>query len=140
MHGIILRLPKGYDTPIGTGGSGSRADNASVWASRARCTATRPWSCSMTKLQPRRRGRGCLVNAISRLKTDGKTVVLITHRPSVLSVVDFLLVLRDGAVQGYGPRNEVLAALNQAARQQAQPNARPVTPVAPRPPGSALAV
>ena len=45
------------------------------------------------------------------------TVVVITHRTSVLAAVDRLLVMRDGTVQVYGPRDEVLAALQRAAQQ-----------------------
>jgi len=41
----------------------------------------------------------------------------MTHRTSVLSVADKMLVLSDGAMQGFGPRDEVLAALRKAGEQ-----------------------
>jgi ATP-binding cassette subfamily C exporter for protease/lipase len=47
------------------------------------------------------------------LKEKGKTVVLISHRPGVVSVADRLLILHEGAVQASGPRDGVLAALKQ---------------------------
>jgi ATP-binding cassette subfamily C exporter for protease/lipase len=52
----------------------------------------------------------------------------MTHRTSVLAVADKMLVLRDGVQQAFGPRDQVLEALNQAAQQAAQQaqGARPV--------------
>jgi ATP-binding cassette subfamily C exporter for protease/lipase len=55
-------------------------------------------------------------------------VVLITHRTSIIGMVDKILFLRDGALQAYGPRKEVLEALlraQQQAQQQAQQAAQP---------------
>ena len=57
------------------------------------------------------------------MKARGTTFVVMTHRVSVLGVADKMLVLRDGTQQAFGPRDQVLAALNQAnqsAAQQAQ--------------------
>ena len=51
----------------------------------------------------------------------GATVVVITHRTSVLSVANKMLVLRDGAQQAFGPRDEVLASLSKAARAAQMP-------------------
>ena len=65
-------------------------------------------------------GEQALVRAVLDLKAQGSTVVLITHRTNIVGVVDRLMVLRDGSLQLFGPRNEVLAALAKAA-QAAQP-------------------
>jgi ATP-binding cassette subfamily C exporter for protease/lipase len=60
------------------------------------------------------------------LKSRGTTLVVITHRTSVLPVADAMLVLRDGQVAAYGPRDEVLAALSKAQQQTAvQPASHP---------------
>jgi ATP-binding cassette subfamily C exporter for protease/lipase len=56
-------------------------------------------------------GEAALVQAVRALKQAGRTVVLITHRTNVLATVDNLLVLRDGQVLLYGPRDEMLARL-----------------------------
>ena len=53
---------------------------------------------------------------IAALKAAGCTVVLITHRTSIISSVDKILLLRDGQVAAFGPRDEVINALAQAAR------------------------
>jgi ATP-binding cassette subfamily C exporter for protease/lipase len=57
-----------------------------------------------------------LANAIAALKQLGTTFVVMTHRTSVLGVADKMLIMRDGAQQAFGPRDEVLAALQQKAK------------------------
>src|SRR5690606_34253265 len=64
-----------------------------------------------------------IVCSILMGKARGATVVLITHRMSVLSVVDKLLVLRDGVLTMYGPRDDVLKALRQQQLQATQAKA-----------------
>ena len=53
------------------------------------------------------------------MKSRGTTFVVMTHRTSVLAVADKMLVLRDGQTQAFGPRDDVLAALQKAAQQAA---------------------
>ena len=64
-------------------------------------------------------GEQALLEALRQLISEGCTVVVITHRTSVLPAADKVLMLRDGQVAAFGPRDEVLAAL-QKAQQQAQ--------------------
>ena len=52
----------------------------------------------------------------------------MTHRTSVLGVVDKMLVLRDGIQQAFGARDEVLAALQKAQQPQPQPQPQPQQP------------
>jgi len=56
-------------------------------------------------------GQAALAAALLELKQNGVTVVLMTHRRSVLAAVEKLLVLRDGSLVAYGPRDAVLDAL-----------------------------
>ena len=60
-------------------------------------------------------GDVALLNCIGELKAQGTTVVMITHRPNTLGVVDKLLVLRDGMAETMGPRDEVIQKLAQSA-------------------------
>jgi ABC-type protease/lipase transport system fused ATPase/permease subunit len=53
-------------------------------------------------------GEQALLSALGELKAEGVTVVIVAHRPSLLSSVDKLLVLADGAVQAFGPRSEIM--------------------------------
>jgi ATP-binding cassette subfamily C exporter for protease/lipase len=59
-------------------------------------------------------GEQALVNAVVDLRQRGKTIVLITHRPSAISVTTKLLMMRDGSIHAFGPTKDVLAALNEA--------------------------
>ncbi|HXE47131.1 MAG TPA: type I secretion system permease/ATPase, partial [Ramlibacter sp.] len=56
-----------------------------------------------------------------QLKAKGKTVFLITHRPSVVAVADRILILQDGRIVADGPRDAVLASLRPAAPQHEPP-------------------
>ena len=51
------------------------------------------------------------MEAIHRIKSQGCTVIVISHRTMVLNSVDQILVLKEGAQVGYGPRAQVLASL-----------------------------
>jgi ATP-binding cassette subfamily C exporter for protease/lipase len=68
-------------------------------------------------------GERALLQTLLGLKARGATLVVMTHRTSVLAAIDKILVLRDGQVAGFGPRDEVLAALQ----------GRPAVPPAPPP-------
>jgi ATP-binding cassette subfamily C exporter for protease/lipase len=116
VHEMILRFEKGYDTPLGVDGSplsGGQKQRIAL----ARAIYGDP---SMIVLdEPNANlddvGEAALVEAIIDLKKRGKTLILISHRPSVLSTVDKILLLRDGGMQAFGPRDEVFAALRQAS-------------------------
>ena len=110
VHDMILRLPQGYDTPIGTGGcalSGGQRQRIGL----ARAVYGGP--CLVILDEPNSNlddeGESALVHAISELKRTGTTVVIISHRPSILGVTDQILVLAEGAVRMFGNRAEVLA-------------------------------
>ncbi|KSV62267.1 hypothetical protein N183_36655 [Sinorhizobium sp. Sb3] len=112
VHDIILRLPKGYDTNLGEGGavlSGGVRQRIAL----ARAVFGNP---SLVLLdEPSSNldadGDAALLACIAELKRRGTTVVMVTHRPNTLSVVDTLLVLKDGMVEAMGPRQEVMARL-----------------------------
>jgi ATP-binding cassette, subfamily C, bacterial exporter for protease/lipase len=65
-------------------------------------------------------GEQALVHAIADLRRRGKTIVLITHRMSIIGITNKLLLLRDGVAQMFGPTDQVLNALAQANQEAAQ--------------------
>jgi ATP-binding cassette subfamily C exporter for protease/lipase len=115
LHEMILRLPKGYDTPIGeaghllSGGQRQRIGLArAVYGDPVLVVLDEP-NANLDEV-----GETALVRTVNALKEKGRTVFLITHRPGVLAVADRVMVLRDGQVQRDGPRDEVLAQLRSA--------------------------
>jgi ATP-binding cassette subfamily C exporter for protease/lipase len=57
-------------------------------------------------------GDVALLNALQTIKAQGTTLIVITHRPQILSVIDHMMVLTEGQIKAFGPRDEVLASLN----------------------------
>ena len=131
VHDMILRFPKGYDTQIGDSGSalsgGQRQRIAfarAIYGNPSFVVLDEPNS-NLDDV-----GEAALVRAIQELKRRGTTVILITHRTSIISVVDKLLLLVDGALQLYGPRDQVLLAIQQRAQAATNPNPPAAAPAA----------
>ena len=120
LHSMILRFPKGYDTPMGeAGGLLSGGQRQRIGLARAMYGMPELLVLDEPNANLDDEGEAALVRAVQGLKAQGKTVVLISHRPGIVSVADRLLILQNGTVQASGPRDGVLAAL-QKQREQAQ--------------------
>ncbi len=120
VHEMILHFPQGYDTRLGDAGAGLSGGQKQRLG-LARCMYDDPSVLVLDEPNSNLDdvGEQALVIAINDLRQHGKTIVLITHRTSVLGATTKLMLLRDGMVHAFGPRDQVLAALNQA-NQQAQ--------------------
>ena len=113
---MVLKLPRGFDTPIMAGGlmltPGQRQRIA-----LARAFYGSPKLVVLDEPNANLDGEGeeALNRALKRAKAEGITLLVIAHRLGVLSHVDRILLLQGGAAVASGPRDEVLARLSQRA-------------------------
>lgn len=118
VHEMILHLPKGYDTSLGAGGFGlSGGQKQRIGLARAVYGMPALIVLDEPNSNLDDQGEAALVSAILALKAAKSTVVLITHRPSIVASVDKLLLLKDGIPQLFGPRDHVLQSIANARKQ-----------------------
>ena len=112
MHEIILGFPKGYDTELGetgfalSGGQRQRLAIARAFYGIPKYIVMDEPNANLDEV-----GESALVQAVSYLKSQGSAIVMTTHRPRLVSVVDNLLVLRNGRQVGFGPAEDMINAV-----------------------------
>ena len=112
IHEMILRFPLGYDTQIGeAGGMLSGGQRQRLGLARAMYGNPAILVLDEPNANLDDAGERSLLDAVKDLRGAGKTVILVTHRPSVLAVADLLVVMQGGRMVHCGPRDEVLAVL-----------------------------
>lgn len=112
VHEMILHLPKGYDTVIGgAGGMLSGGQRQRIGLARAVFGNPKLLILDEPNSNLDDQGEKELVEALRRIKSQGCTIVVITHRTMVLQCVDKILVMKDGAAVSFGPKDKVLAGL-----------------------------
>lgn len=122
VHEMILQLPEGYDTVIGSDGVNlSGGQRQRVGLARAIYGLPRFIVLDEPNSNLDEVGERALALAIQQIKATGATIFIITHRTSILNQLDRLLVMQNGRISAYGPREQVMAELNaqQAAAQPA---------------------
>jgi ATP-binding cassette subfamily C exporter for protease/lipase len=112
MHEIILSFPKGYDTELGetgfalSGGQRQRLAIARAFYGMPKYIVMDEPNANLDEV-----GESALVQAVGFLKTQGSAIIMTTHRPRLVSVVDSLLVLRNGQQVGFGPAEDMINAV-----------------------------
>ena len=127
VHDLIVRLPSGYDTPIGEQGSALSAGQAQRVA-LARAFYRDPFLVVLDEPNSNldSEGEEALTRAILSVRERKGIVVVVAHRPSAIAGVDRLLMMNMGRVQAIGPKDEVLSKVLQ--RPLAMPRPLKVVP------------
>lgn len=116
-HELILRLPQGYDTIVGMGGAGlSGGQRQRIGLARALFEKPRLLILDEPNSNLDNEGEQALVSAILAARSYGATVVMISHRPSLLAACDYIAVLSEGRLAQFGPREEILSKLKAGAQ------------------------
>ena len=127
VHDMVLGLPKGYDTQIGEHGAAlSGGQRQRIGLARALYGDPRLVVLDEPNSNLDEEGEQQLARAVLNLRQRKATVVLVTHKPSILNIVDNIIVMQEGQIALSGPRQAVLEKLatlrqqEQAARARAQ--------------------
>lgn len=119
VHHMILALPRGYDTQIGEyGATLSGGQRQRIGLARALYGDPRIIVLDEPNSNLDEEGEASLLQAIVNLRKLGSTVVLVTHKPNILSIVDNIMVMQDGQIVLCGARQEVLEKLAELQRKQ----------------------
>ena len=120
VHELVLTLSQGYDTEIGPNGRGLSAGQAQRVA-LARALYRKPMLLVLDEPNAHLDSDGevALINALKEARDRNAAALVVAHRTNFMSIADALLVIRDGKIEMYGPRDQVMAKLSGAG--QARP-------------------
>ncbi|MEW5420680.1 type I secretion system permease/ATPase [Amorphus sp. 3PC139-8] len=114
VYELINGLPQGFKTRIGRGGEGlSAGQRQRIGLARALFRVPAVVVLDEPNSNLDSDGEAALRDGLERAKKAGSTIIAITHRTSLLSVADKVLLMRGGTIEAFGPRDEVLTRLRQ---------------------------
>ncbi|WP_137700734.1 type I secretion system permease/ATPase [Marimonas lutisalis] len=117
-HEMILALPNGYETDIGqyadriSGGQRQRIGLARALYGNPSLVVLDEPNSNLDGM-----GEAALQGALRNIKSVGTTVILVSHLPHLLGLADKVLVLKDGTVARFGPRDEIMRDMMQGAKK-----------------------
>lgn len=125
VHQMVLNLPKGYDTQIGElGAILSGGQRQRIGLARALYGLPRIIVLDEPNSNLDEEGEACLRMALVNIRQCGSTVVLVTHKPDILSLVDNIILMQDGQIALSGPRDSVLRHMAEAQQKQREEMAK----------------
>ena len=130
VHEMIVNLPNGYDTRVGEAGLNLSAGQRQR-IGLARAVFGNPFLLVLDEPNSNLDAHGdmALAHAVTAVRARGGIVIVVAHRPAGLAALNKILVLSEGQVQSFGPRDEIL-------RQRSGPMAAPGIAAAPRIPAN----
>ena len=112
VHSMIQMMPEGYNTQIGDGGQSlSGGQRQRIGLARALYGMPALVILDEPNASLDADGETALLNTLRSLKAENRTVILITHKTNILAMMDKILVLHQGAMRGFGERDEIFAKL-----------------------------
>ena len=125
VHEMVLGLPKGYDTQIGEGGAAlSGGQRQRIGLARALYGNPRLVVLDEPNSNLDEEGEASLAQAVLNMKKQRASLVLVTHKPNLLSIVDNIMVLQNGQIALCGARQDVLSKMAEMQKQRQDEAAR----------------
>ncbi|MDA7965353.1 type I secretion system permease/ATPase [Ruegeria sp.] len=124
-HDLILKLPNAYDTPLGESGSAlSGGERQRIGLARVLYKNPSLIVLDEPNSNLDAAGAAALSMTIDRLKSEGRTVVIIAHRLGALNQADKVLVMDNGMVSAFGPKDEILRTYSENRKKKADESAK----------------
>ena len=115
VHEMILKLPEGYDTRL-IGNVISAGQRQRLGLARALYGDPKLIVLDEPNSNLDQDGDAALMKTLEDLKRQGRTIIIVTHRPNVLSIADKILLLVEGQIAVYGDRDKVMAVLKEGPK------------------------